>query len=154
MRIRLVLSILGKDNVLPINYQYEFSAWIYKILYQGDKAFASWLHEQGYEYGSKRFKLFTFSQLKTDTFKVYKDRFKILTGEAELLLTFHIDEAVQHFISGLFQNRIFTIGDKKSRVKFEVQTVETLPAPVFKDEMTFRALSPICVSKPVDRDGK
>lgn len=153
MRIKLILSISEREKVLPVNYQYEFSAWIYKVLYQGDEGFAGWLHEQGYAYGSKRFKLFTFSQLNC-RFKVYKDRFKILSDEAELILTFHIDEAVQHFITGLFKNRTFTIGDKKSRVSFEVKTVETLQPPVFKEEMTFSALSPICVSKPIGKNGK
>jgi CRISPR-associated endoribonuclease Cas6 len=144
---------MGRGHVLPINYQYEFSAWIYKVLYQGDKAFAGWLHEQGYAYGKKRFKLFTFSQLET-YYKIFKDRFKLLSDEAELIVTFHIDEAVQHFISGLFKDRQFSIGDKRSRVSFEVQTVETLQEPVFKEEMVFKALSPICVSKPVDNNGK
>lgn len=154
MRIRLILYILGSDRILPINYQYEFSAWIYKMLHFGDTGFAAWLHNRGYTNGKRAFKLFSFSNLDVERYKVFDDRFKILSDEATLVLTFYIDEAVQHFISGLFSHQSFYIGDRKSRVKFEVQTVETLRQPGFEETMRFNALSPICVTRPVEKDGK
>lgn len=154
MRIRLILSILGSDRILPINYQYEFSAWIYKMLHFGDTGFAAWLHNRGYTNGKRAFKLFSFSNLDVERYKVFDDRFKMLSDEAGLVLTFHIDEAVQHFISGLFRHQSFYIGDRKSRVRFEVQTVETLRQPGFEATMRFNALSPICVTRPVEKDGK
>lgn len=156
MRVELTLAISGTDRVLPINYQYEFSAWIYKMIHFGDSEFAVWLHEQGYTSGNKSFKLFTFSNLEVERFKVFKDRFKIVSDEAKLILTFHIDEAAQHFVTGLFQNNTFTIGDRKSQVDFEVKSVEALQQPDFpegNERMRFSSLSPICVTKPVEVNG-
>ena len=47
----------------------------------------------------------------------------------------------------------FSIGDNKSRVNFEVRTVESLPLPRFSETMRFRALSPVCVTRPVEKNG-
>jgi len=156
MRIKLELQISGRGTTLPINYQYEFSAWIYKIIHTGDARFADWLHNNGYTVGQKTFKLFTFSNLEVDRFKVFRDRFKIIGNKAVLYISFHIDEALQYFVSGIFQKRNFSIGDRKSRVDFEVKSVETLPTPELSgktDTVYFHALSPICVTKPVEVNG-
>ena len=154
MRVQLTLGITDENRTLPINYQYEFSAWIYKTLHYGDPAFARWLHDHGYTEGKRTFKLFSFSNLDVNRYKVTGDRFLILSDEVRLVLTFHIDEAVQHFVAGLFRHNTFTIGDRKSRVHFEVKTVESLRAPEFKEEMRFCTLSPVCISRPVDNNGK
>lgn len=120
----------------------------------GDAEFASWLHEKGFTHGNRSYKLFSFSNLITERYKVFKDRFNILADSVTLYLTFHIDEAVQHFIHGLFQRQQFGIGDKRSRADFEVRNIEMLPEPEFKDTMSFQALSPVCVSMPVEKNGK
>jgi len=40
MRFKLTLSLLNRNqNVLPVNYQYELSAWIYKVINQSDRDF-------------------------------------------------------------------------------------------------------------------
>lgn len=154
MRIRLVLTVTGTERILPINYQYEISACIYRILHYGNAEFASWLHNNGYRAGQKAFKLFTFSNIHAERYKVFKDRFMILSDEVSLVLTFKVDEAVRHFISGLFARQRFSIGDNHSKVEFEVKTVETLAPPVFTENMTFQALSHLCVTKPVEKNGK
>ncbi|MEX0721095.1 MAG: CRISPR-associated endoribonuclease Cas6 [Balneolaceae bacterium] len=154
MRIALTIAPQFGNRTLPINYQYEISAWIYKMIHHGDAGFAEWLHNKGYTKGNKQFKLFSFSNLEVEQFKVFKDRFKIVSDKAKLYLTFHIDDAVQHFITGLFQNSSFSIGDRKSRVDFDVQSVEMLASPDFTDSMKFKALSPVCVTRPVEMNGK
>ena len=49
MRFNLVLEVNKHafGNMLPINYQYEQSAAIYRILSSADEAYASWLHDNG-----------------------------------------------------------------------------------------------------------
>ncbi|HKI45477.1 MAG TPA: CRISPR-associated endoribonuclease Cas6 [Balneolales bacterium] len=154
MRVKLILGITDTSRNLPINYQYEFSAWIYKTLHYGDPTFARWLHDHGYTEGKRSFKLFSFSNLDVDRFKINGDRFQIVSDEARLILTFHIDEAIQHFVTGLFRHNAFTIGDRKSQVDFEVKSVEMLHPPEFTDTMRFRTLSPVCISRPVENNGK
>lgn len=47
MRFKLQLEVNKNvfGNRLPINYQYEQSAVIYRILARADKDYATWLHE-------------------------------------------------------------------------------------------------------------
>ena len=49
MRFKLQLEVNKRafGNRLPINYQYEQSSAIYRILARADKDYATWLHENG-----------------------------------------------------------------------------------------------------------
>ena len=47
----------------------------------------------------------------------------------------------------MFQNRTIEVGNKQSRVQFEVCGIELLPSFDYTDSMTFDALSPISVSQ-------
>ncbi len=65
MRCKLRLQVQSETfgNILPINYQYELSAAIYRVLSNANEAYSSWLHENGFALNGKKFKLFTFSWL-------------------------------------------------------------------------------------------
>lgn len=150
MRFKVSLQINGNSgNILPINYQYEFSAWIYHTIYNVDPVFSGCLHREGYSTGAQRFKFFTFSNLEIPYggYKVDGDRLKITAGSCSIQISFLIGEAAMPFITGVFQNQDFTIGDTKSRVSFRVSTVERMADPVFGTEMVFHTLSPIVVGK-------
>ena len=65
MRFKLILEVNRKafGNILPINYQYEQSAAIYKILSRADKDYSTWLHNNGYRMrNGKAFKFFSYSR--------------------------------------------------------------------------------------------
>lgn len=79
MRFKLTLHLFKPGAILPINYHYPVSAWIYSRICSADIAFAEWLHENGYSLDSKHFKLFTFSELYLPKFERDGDRLKILT---------------------------------------------------------------------------
>jgi CRISPR-associated endoribonuclease Cas6 len=150
MRLKLSLAVDSTINLLPLNYRYEFSAWIYKTIHAGNCEFSHWLHQRGYTLENKRFKLFTFADIFIHPpWKRLGDRIKIFSGRAEVQLSFYLEEAVEHFLIGLFQNQRFPIADRRSKAEFEVQTVERLPDPEFTPEMTFRTLSPVCLSRTV-----
>lgn len=153
MRFKIELEVLkhNTDNLLPLNYQYELSSWIYKVLNQGDPGFAKWLHSKGYGNNKKRFKLFTFSNLKVDKYKIHADRLKILSPKVILYISFYPLEAITPFITGLFNNQAVTIGDKISKVNFIVRSVENQNEPVFTDEMEFCCISPVIISY-IDKD--
>lgn len=157
MRFRLILEVNKQafGNFLPLNYQYEQSAVIYKILHSADKEFAHWLHENGYQAAGKNFKLFTYSRFKIDKRIVLADkqRIQILSDTVEWQISFLPEKSTQSFIEGLFKRQTFEIGDKKSAVQFAVRSVEVLPPPIYSEEMTFATLSPLCVKFRNDRGG-
>lgn len=154
MRFKINLGLTGRQNKIPINYQYPFSSWIYKTIHEGDKEFAQWLHENGYTVGKKRFKGFCFSHLMESKFKAVEDRLEILSNNVSLYTSFYLPSVAEPFILGLFNAQDFSIGDKKSRVDFKVNTIERLPNPVFKEVMHFRCLSPIHLTHYNERANK
>lgn len=126
MRLLLTLTTSENNPVLPINYQYPLSAVIYKIIQRADVRYAEFLHKQGYGSEHKHFKLFTFSDL-TIPFKIQQDRLLLTGREAKLIICFHIPEAMENFVKGLFAHQQIEIADIKSRVQFTVSQVEMLP---------------------------
>jgi CRISPR-associated endoribonuclease Cas6 len=157
MRIKIEFKLSGKRQVLPLNYQYPLSAWIYKVLARADMKFAEFLHEQGFRMeNQKTFKLFTFSNLQfpTNTFRVIKgtDRMEIFAERAKLILAFQIPVTAEKFVSGLFSDQRAEIGDRISKIEMEVGTIEMLALPVLAERMIIRTLSPVVVSKKTETD--
>ncbi len=145
MRFQITLEPT-RQGVLPLNYQYELSSWIYKTLNHGNSEFAKWLHREGYINDYKRFKLFTFSNLKVPEFSIDGDRMHIESDVVKLIVSFYPIDSLEYFISGLFHHQEFSIGDKKSKASFKVRTVEKLSEPEFCAVMEFRSLSPVLIS--------
>ena len=127
MTFNIFLNI-NKKELLPINYSYPLSAAIYRIISKGDSEYAAFLHEKGY---GKGFKLFTFSQLNVP-FKIEGDRLRLLSNEVNFQVNFHLPQAMESFVKGLFQSEEIVIADKKSKVVFTVKTVESLPNPLLQ----------------------
>lgn len=151
MRFKITFKIPGNNPLLPINYQYPLSSWIYRIIQHANPEFSAWLHSNGYQMGNKKFKNFTFSRLHFPSFKIRGDRIEIHSGHITLIISFAIDEAAENFIQGIFQNQDATIGDIKSKTNFRVETIERLHDPVFTPSMSLKLLSPIVISRPAEQ---
>ncbi len=150
MRFKIILEVnkAAFGNKLPINYQYEQSAAIYKILSSADKEYSEWLHDNGFKLESgKTFKLFNFSRFKIEKRRILRDehRIQIFSDTIEWQISFLPEKSTQDFIQGLFQNQIFEIGDRISKVQFIIKSVEVMPAPEFNGIATFRTMSPLCL---------
>jgi CRISPR-associated endoribonuclease Cas6 len=149
MRLKLQLEALGSD-LLPFNYEYAVSAWIYKTLAQADPIFATWLHDNGYstEDNYRKFKLFTFSKIEPAAYRIVPRKgFLLQEKQAQLTLSFLIDKAMQDFVTGIFQSQSLSIRIKGGSIDFKIVHVEVLPTPNFQPIMRFRAKSPIFMSK-------
>ncbi len=158
MRFKLTLEVNKRafGDVLPINYQYEQSAVIYRILSRASEDFASWLHDNGFTLeNGKQFKLFCFSRLKIEKRQLLpkEERLRILSDVVEWQISFLPEKSTEKFIQGIFSNQTFEIGDKISVVQFHVRNVEVLPAPDYTEEMEFSTMSPMCLRCRQDDGG-
>lgn len=131
MRFKLHFVLDGKNQELPLNYQYPVSAWIYKVLSTADTEFTRLLHDHGYKTeNGKTFKLFTFSKLMfpKHTYKHVEnsDRLQIWSRNAWLNVAFQLPEQCEKFITGLFKEQKVYIGDKVSGIEMELKTIEAL----------------------------
>jgi len=148
MRFQLNLKIDSHvfGNRLPINYQYELSAWIYRIIAQGDQQYAEWLHQNGFSEKHRNFRLFVFSNLYSPGTKFEKDRLIFTSDKASFCLSLLPEKSTEAFVKGIFKEQEFSLGDRVSKVQFRVQQVEMLPPPDFSDNFVFKTLSPVVVS--------
>jgi len=67
MRFKRTLQLEKRryGDLIPLNYQYECSAVIYRILSRSSTEYSQWSHENGFQLeNGKQFKLFTFSRLQ------------------------------------------------------------------------------------------
>lgn len=149
MQFNIILQCLDPQPVLPVNYQYELSAWIYRVLQNADANYAAFLHQRGYQSGRKSFKLFCFSQLNVPQREIRGDRLHILSRQVSFVIGFYLDRAAEEFVRGLFQEQQFSLGDRVSRVRFAVQSVEMRPSqmPDSPGPLRIRTLSPLVVAR-------
>lgn len=148
MRFKLFLNIDKRPfgNRLPFNYQYELSAVIYKILANADHAFAEWLHDNGFAADKKVFKLFAFSRLQIPNYRIEGNFLEILSDSATWYLSFLPERSTQEFIQGIFNEQQFELGNRQARIRCRVQSIELMPSPAFSEPMSFRTLSPMCLT--------
>jgi CRISPR-associated endoribonuclease Cas6 len=156
MRFKLILHRTGAGKFIPINYQYELSSAIYRIIDQSNSEFSSFLHEIGYKARGKPFRLFTFSRLFFKGFKVHFEsgRIEHYGHQVELEVSFLVDRIAEEFIKGLLFGQEIFLGDQISGTTYQVQRIEAKAKPIFKPVMQYRCLSPILVKRKRNTGGE
>jgi len=154
MRIKVTFNRSGRQRMLPMDYQYYISAWIYKVIRQADEAFADFLHNTGYGEATKPYKLFCFDRLDFGKPKLWKEKklFEIRQDHLTLNISFDIQEAASHFIKGLFMDQSFFLGNRFNGIDLKVVQVAVLEEPAFKARMRYRLNSPWVVSIKTEQD--
>jgi CRISPR-associated endoribonuclease Cas6 len=149
MRFKITFNRTGKQRMLPMDYQYYLSAWIYKVIGKADHEFAAFLHTEGYSDGHRRFKLFNYSPLDFGKPVLWKEKslFEIKTDRLTLKVSFQLSDAAEKFIIGLFNNQQAYIGDQFNGLDLTVSQVERLSDPEIRQTMFYRAVSPVVVSR-------
>ena len=150
MRFKITLQLQPEamGRAMPINYQYPLQAAIYHTLAKSNRAYATWLHENGFRQEGKRFKLFTFSNLIVPQYGIDRQRERLIVKSD--LVTFYIsflpERSTQQFIQGLFMQQELQIADYISGVQFLVREIQLMPPLDYHADMTFSTLSPVCIS--------
>lgn len=150
MQFKITLKVLKKYQLLPMSYQYELSAWIYKMIYNGNHEFATFLHEQGYHQKNKKFKFFTFSRLYISNFNRIDDRMEINCEEVSFVVSFFVSKIAQNMIVGMFQQEEFTLGDRITRVPFKVEAVQVLELNIPSNVVQLKTTAPLNVVQLIE----
>jgi CRISPR-associated endoribonuclease Cas6 len=148
MRFSLSLQTKGRQNYIPVDYQYYIGASIYKVIGKADPEFAAFLHREGYTFGNKQFKFFCYSPLKLGKPVLLKEQslFELTTNTIGLQVGFYMPGAAERFIVGLFNHQELYLGNRVSGVDMAVVQIERMPEPVISPTMHYRALSPVVAS--------
>ena len=154
MRFKLTLQLLPeiKGRAIPINYQYELSSAIYRILSNSDEQYAQWLHDNGFESDNKKFKLFSFSRLIAP-YGIDKEKARLIlkSNRIEWYIGILPEKSTQEFIQGIFKNQQFDIADTISGASFMVREVQMMPELNYTPDTVFETMSPICITYKNER---
>lgn len=155
MRLKILLTPLKRNFELDINYHYSLASAVYKIFSNGSESIAEWLHNTGFlDEKGRKLKIFNFSNLLFDSYQV-KDSIIEANGSAYFLFSSPIEtNLIKTFVDGVFKDprmEIFSLGKKH---KFQIATIDILQDLETSDKMSYKAITPISVSKQVDEDGR
>ena len=149
MRIHLTFNRTTKQRMLPMDYEYYLSAWIYKTIGKADNEFARFLHDEGYGNDpGKLYKLFCFSRLDFGRPKLWKEQrlFEISNHDISLQISFDVKDAAANFIKGLFMEQDLYLGNRFNGIDLKVSQVEALPEPEYSQTMHYQLRTPWVVS--------
>ncbi len=123
---------------LPRSYNHEIQGFIYKSLPKED---AQKLHENGFSYEKRTFKLFTFSRILGSYTIDYKRQIITLSPPITLKIASPIDWILQGMAEGLLQKRALFLGKNEITLTgIQVDVPVKLEPPV-----KIRMLSPMTV---------
>ncbi len=148
MRIQFSLTC-QRGTIIPINYQSELSNWIFSVLAKSGSEMNLWASQNGFDLGSRTFKLFSFSPLAIYPYEMdqVRQEFKLLGNQVKLSIALWLPQQFEQQIIHLFRQMPLTLGTLEGKsAEFEVKHWQVLPKPNFKDTQGFKVASPISVT--------
>ena len=146
MRLQITMCAEHLPTGIPLNYNHSIASAIYQVLHTSSSDYSTNLHDRGFEFGGKRFKLFTFSQLRVSQRSVNNGELVIRSNPITLYVSSPKEEFSKHLIDGMLKRPEIQFGDQHLRI---VEIRET-PEPDFNATQHFVCLSPITVSTHTD----
>lgn len=139
MRIK-VCMLAEEDITLPIAYNHIIQKSIYNIL---DEDYASKLHDLGYKYKNKVFKLFNFSKFEIENKRIQNNKITIQKGKVDIIIS-SIDEAfIFKIISAFIEHKCLIFREGILKVN-EIYSKKQLN----RERVVVLTKSPVVVVKP------
>ncbi|MEO0190260.1 MAG: CRISPR-associated endoribonuclease Cas6 [candidate division WOR-3 bacterium] len=147
MRIKITIEPINREGIiLPRHYNYLIQGFIYKSL---KKQIATKVHDQGFLYEKRAFRLFTFSRL-FGTFE-NADNSIIYKKNCILYVASPLTKILESFANSLAKKGKIKIGNNY----LQVCAIEVLFAKEYNSLIYVRTLSPITVySTLLTKDGQ
>lgn len=139
MKIKITLRAKeGAGLVLPIHYNYMLQSFIYRNL---DRIYSYFLHNFGFIYGNRKFKLLTFSNI-FGKHRVIKAAGKmVFVGNIHFYISSVLDEIVASHAKTLIKRKTLGLG----RNQVEIESVEPVEERIEGSSIRVKTLSPITV---------
>ena len=135
--MRLTLEFgFNNEIILPIHYNYHIQSFLYHHI---SPELSKFLHDKGYQFGKRYFKMFTFSKLY--------GKYKITEGKIRFYPPIYLTIAspIDRFISELGNTLLKNDDLELVGNKIYVNSIKVHPEPEIKSEITIRMLSPVVV---------
>lgn len=138
MHLYLTLKQLNKSAQIPINYNYFIQSAIYANLEPG---LACRIHDRGYQAGSRKYKLFTFSKLLGRFVFNQEQRTISFPDGAVLVISSPDADFIESFVNTVLQKPFLRV----DQADFEISGVETKGYKILTGTVKLKTLSPVVV---------
>jgi CRISPR-associated endoribonuclease Cas6 len=140
---------LPKPLCLPINYQQILQGYLYHMI--EDEKFSDFLHNHGYQYGKRQFRLFVFGRLQGKPVVDMRQKSITFTDHVE----WQISSCLPQFIRELGQSFLMRKTMDLNGQPLNVEEIKYEDVKINQTSCIVRMLSPITVcSTYVSKDGK
>lgn len=136
MRVTLELGYEGKLS-LPVQYNYPVQGFLYGNITEELGAF---LHDEGFVYGKRKFKMFTFSRLRGE-YELKGDRIEFRSPPIRLTISSPYGRFIEEFANTLLRMEEQELGGGK----IYVASIKVHPEPEIGTEVMVKTLSPVVV---------
>ncbi len=151
MSIKLTYEVLDGDKIiLPNHYNYYLHGLIYNTF---SNELADKLHREGFLFGKRRFKLFTFSRILEKGELIKRDSSINLLFRRSVSFYFSSpkDDIVENLGEMSFRKREFVLCGKR----IYLSQLEVMTPPRFENKMLIKVISPITIYSTLKKeDGK
>ena len=134
MRVRVHLSGL-RNAIIPVDYHYILSSWVYGTIRRGDEDIATELHYM------KDVKPLTLSEIYAPG-RVEGENIRMINDNGSFVFSSHRRDIVEAFVEGALMEPEIQLKNRRMMIS----SIEVLREPEFKRRMRFKTLSPIVVS--------
>lgn len=146
--VRLTVTLEGQHEfALPFAHNHLLQAAIYHLIEQ--PALSSFLHEQGFALGHRRFKLFTFSRLLGRARADRDRRLMVFSPPLKLVICSPVPYLLQELGTGLLRQGVLRLGEVRLGVQSVAVTDPVVPGSVIQ----VRMLSPVVVYSTLAQNG-
>lgn len=144
--MKLKLSFISEKNViLPMSYNHLLQALIYNLL---DRNFAAWLHEKGFHYENRSFKLFCFSRILEKANMDRSNKAFIFPSQISFVLSSPVEQILEQFARNSVSRERFRLGNNE----LGLHAVEILPQPsITEEKIRIETMSPIEVHSTLEK---
>lgn len=148
VKMRVSIEFAGeKDLLLPIQYNHIVQGFLYN--HMTDIDFSDFLHNEGFKYEKRKFKLFTFSRLEGE-FSILRNENKIkIKPPFKLTVASPIDE----FIFDISQNMFKRDYCEFNSQRYKLNSLNIDSPPAFKDSARIKFISPVVMYSTIEEKG-
>ncbi|WP_297888801.1 CRISPR-associated endoribonuclease Cas6 [Sulfurihydrogenibium sp.] len=146
MRLKIRLNSDKEYIALPIHHNYLLQSMLYKNL---PKQLANFLHDVGFSYEKRSFKLFTFSKIQSEHFKISNQQI-IYKAPISIYISSAVNDITKNWGETFIRKEYFLLGSNE----LFLESIEVITNPDFKDKMTIKTLSPITTYRTFEKDKK
>ncbi|WP_029522369.1 CRISPR-associated endoribonuclease Cas6 [Persephonella sp. KM09-Lau-8] len=148
MRLKLSFTSDIEYITLPLHHNYAIQSMLYKNL---PKFLSDFLHDMGFFYKGRPFKLFTFSKIQSEHFIPLKKSRRI---KYRTPIGLFISSSVSDITKNLGETFIKKDKVVLGRNTLFLESIEIEPLPEFKEEFYIKTLSPITVYRTFENGKK